>query len=125
MVRATACVLTAHGGPADANRAQQGRARRGDPDGSLFETTFERKLVTSEKYFQQLIFYIHNNPVHHGFVKQMSLYPWSSYETVLSDKPTKLKRSEVLEFYGGIENFILYQNQHQNFHEVNDFIIEY
>ena len=93
--------------------------------GSLFETTFERKLVSSEKYFQQLIFYIHNNPVHHGFVKQMGLYPWSSFETVISDKPTKLKRKEVIELYGDIENFILYHNQQQNFNEINDLIIEY
>jgi REP element-mobilizing transposase RayT len=107
------------------NAYTQAINKRHHRTGSLFETTFERKLVTSEKHLQQLIFYIHNNPVHHGFVKQMNLYPWTSYETLLSDKPTKLKRREVLEFYGGIENFILYQNQHQNFNEINDFIIEY
>ena len=78
-----------------------------------------------KKYFQQLIFYIHNNPVHHGFVKQMGLYPWSSFETVISDKPTKLKRKEVIELYGDKENFIFYHNQQQNFNEINDLIIEY
>jgi len=36
--------------------------------GSLFEKNFERKQITSESYFQKLIYYIHNNPVHHGFV---------------------------------------------------------
>lgn len=38
--------------------------------GSLFEKPFERKLVKSEKYFKNLIFYINNNAVHHGFVKK-------------------------------------------------------
>lgn len=107
------------------NAYTQAVNKRHNRTGSLFETTFERKLIASEKYFQKLIFYIHNNPVHHGFVKQMSLYPWSSYETVLSDKPTKLKREEVVELYGGLENYIFYHNQQQNLNEINDFIIEY
>lgn len=72
-----------------------------------------------------MIFYIHNNPVHHGFVKQMSLYPWSSYETVISDKPTKLKRKEVVELFGDLENFIFHHNQQQNLNEINNLIIEY
>ena len=58
------------------NAYTQAINKRHNRTGSLFETTFERKIVTNEKYLQQLIFYIHNNPVHHGFVKQMSLYPW-------------------------------------------------
>lgn len=107
------------------NAYTQAINKRHNRTGSLFETTFERKLVSSEKYFQQLIYYIHNNPVHHGFVKQMSLYPWSSYETVISDKPTKLRREEVVEIFGDVENFIFYHNQQQNINEINDLIIEY
>jgi REP element-mobilizing transposase RayT len=107
------------------NAYTQAINKRHNRTGSLFETTFERKLVSSDSYFQQLIFYIHNNPVHHGFVKQMSLYPWSSYETVISEKPTKLKRNEVVELFGDRENFIFYHNQQQNFNEITDLIIEY
>jgi putative transposase len=70
-------------------------------------------------------FYIYNNPVHHGFVKQMSLYPWSSYETVILDKPTKLKRKEVIELFGDLENFIFHHNQQQNLDAINNLIIEY
>ena len=65
---------------------------------SLFKKNFERKLVSSEKYFQQLIIYIHNNHVHHSFVKQMNLYPWSSYETMVSNKPTILKEKKSLPY---------------------------
>lgn len=107
------------------NAYTQAINKRHNRTGSLFETTFERKLVASEKYFQQLIFYIHNNPVHHGFLKQMSLYPWSSYETLISNKPTKLKRKDVIELFGDMENFIFYHNQQQNLNEINDLIIEY
>ncbi|MGL2986955.1 transposase [Flavobacterium sp. RSSA_27] len=107
------------------NAYTQAVNKRHNRTGSLFETTFERKLVSSEKYFQQLIFYIHNNPVHHGFVNQMSLYPWSSYETIISNKPTKLKRSEVIELFGDVENFLFYHNQQQNSNEIINLIIEY
>lgn len=92
--------------------------------GSLFEKNFERKLVTNEKYFQKLIFYIHNNPVHHGFVKQMNLYPWSSYDSVVSEKPTLLKREEVIYLFGSKEDFIDYHGQVQNTNAILDVIIE-
>jgi putative transposase len=106
------------------NAYTQAINKRHNRTGSLFETTFERKLVTSEAYFQKLIYYIHNNPVHHGFVNQMSLYPWSSYETVISSKPTKLKRDEVIEIFGDINNFIQYHEEQQNLNEINNFVIE-
>ncbi len=106
------------------NAYTQAVNKRHNRTGSLFETTFERKLVTSEAYFQQLIYYIHNNPVHHGFVTKMSLYPWSSYETIISEKPTKLKRIEVLDIFGGIEDYLYFHNQQQNLNEINNLIIE-
>lgn len=93
--------------------------------GSLFEKNYERKLVTDEKYFQQLIFYIHNNPVHHGFVKNINLYPWSSYESIISEKPTLIKRNEVIELYGDKENFIYYHNQEQATNEINELKIDF
>ncbi len=107
------------------NAYTQAINKRHNRTGSLFETTFERKLVTNEKYLQQLIFYIHNNPVHHGFVKQMSLYPWSSYDTVTSDKPTKLMRAEVIELFSDLENFVYFHNQQQSMNEISNLIIEY
>ena len=92
--------------------------------GALFEKPFERKQITSEKYLQNVIYYIHNNPVQHGFVKQMSLYPWSSFETIMTEKQTKLKRKEVIELYGTKEDFLDYHNVHQNLNEITKFIIE-
>jgi len=106
------------------NAYTQAINKRHNRTGSLFGRTFERKLVSSEIYFQQLIFYIHNNPVHHGFVEKMSFYPWSSYETILSNKPTRLKRNDVIALYGDAENFIFYHNQEQDLNEINSFIIE-
>jgi len=106
------------------NAYTQAINKRHHRTGSLFEKNFERKLVDSERYFQQLIYYIHNNPVRHGFVKQMSLYPWSSYESILSEKPTMLKRKEVLALFGDKENFVYYHNNQQNINDIIDLIIE-
>ena len=92
--------------------------------GSLFENTFERKLVSTENYFQKLIYYIHNNPVHHGFVKNLIEYPWSSYDTVLSQKQTKLKRNEVISVFDSIDNFIFYHTQTQILDDIAHLIIE-
>jgi REP element-mobilizing transposase RayT len=107
------------------NAYTQAINKRHNRTGSLFETTFERKIVADEKYLRKLIFYIHNNPVHHGFVKQMSLYPWSSYETVMSNKPTKLMRAEVIELYSDLENFVYFHDQQQSTNEISNLIIEY
>jgi putative transposase len=71
-----------------------------------------------------LLFYIHNNPVHHGFVDKIIEYPWSSYETVISEKQTKLKRDEVIAVYGNVENFIFYHNQNHILEEIASLIIE-
>ena len=60
----------------------------------------------------------------HGFVKQMSLYPWSSFDSVISEKPTKLKRKKIIDIYGSKDNFITYHNQEQNLNDVAAFIIE-
>ena len=107
------------------NAYTQAINKRHHRTGSLFEKNFQRKHVTTESYFRKLIFYIHNNPLHHGFVKQMSLYPWSSYESVVSEKPTMLNRTEVFDLYGTKEDFIYYHGQEQNTNEFLDVLIEY
>lgn len=92
--------------------------------GNLFEKPFQRREIESETYFQNLIYYIHNNPVAHGFVDKIKDYPWSSYHSIISNKPTKLKRKKVIEYYDDLENFIFYHNQNCNLDNINNLIIE-
>ncbi len=92
--------------------------------GGLFERPFERKIITSDVYLQNLIYYIHYNPVQHGFSKQINLYPWSSYDSIVSEKPTKLKRKEIHDLFGSKEDFILYHSTNQNLNEISKFIID-
>ena len=73
--------------------------------GSLFEHTFKRKPINKEAYLKQVILYIHNNPVHHGFCSHPVEYPWSSYLSCISMKPTKLRREAVMGWFDNEANF--------------------
>jgi REP element-mobilizing transposase RayT len=80
--------------------------------GSLFEGRFGRIEVTSKAYFANLVAYIHRNPQKHGFVEDFREYPYSSYSAILTTKPTRLKRADVLAWFGGQDAFqVLHQNE--------------
>ncbi|WP_139361650.1 hypothetical protein [Spirosoma sp. 209] len=74
--------------------------------GGLFEGPFHREWVDRDTYFSQLVFYIHSNPLKHGFVSDFTTYPHSSYQSHLSTKPTLLKRQFVLDWFGGHQSYI-------------------
>jgi len=88
--------------------------------GALFETPFERLRIESETYFKVLVMYIHNNPVKHGFCSHANEYPWSSYENCLSDKITKLKREQVLDWFGDKNLFRLMHSDFNLETDLND-----
>ncbi|MES2591369.1 MAG: hypothetical protein V4608_05760 [Bacteroidota bacterium] len=73
--------------------------------GSLFVKNFKRKQIITEEQLKKTLFYIHTNPVHHGFVEKITDWKYSSYHSMISDKVTQLKRNEVLDLFAGIENF--------------------
>lgn len=82
-----------------------------DRTGSLFTKQYERIRVDNKNYYTNLVVYIHNNPVKHGFTKYAIDYPWSSYLTVTSSRNTKLKREDVLNYFHDLDNF---KFMHQN-----------
>ncbi|MCI0521888.1 MAG: transposase, partial [Chloroflexi bacterium] len=71
--------------------------------GSLFQNRFGRHVVDSDAYFLTLIAYIHRNPEHHHFVQDFRDWPYSSYQTLLSPRPSRLSRDEVLAWFGSRE----------------------
>lgn len=78
--------------------------------GGLFETPFRRKKVTTNEYFTQLIYYIHFNPHKHGIIDDFREYPYSSYAAHLSNKATKLKREQVIQWFGDKEGYIRFHD---------------
>jgi hypothetical protein len=73
--------------------------------GSLFKPNFRRKPIDSREYFCRLIAYIHNNPVHHGFVKDLNNWPHSSWFAYLIDKETKINKEKGIKWFGGRDAF--------------------
>ncbi len=88
--------------------------------GALFERPFRRKWVDTKEYLKQLVLYIHHNPVHHGFCAHPLDYPWSSYATLISGKPTALRRADVMEWFGGVGNFKAIHDKKPDWNELND-----
>lgn len=74
--------------------------------GSLFQHPFGRVPITSHRHFWTVIAYIHQNPQKHKFVPDFRQWKWSSYGTMLSDKPTQLNRTAVLDWFGGPQRYV-------------------
>lgn len=85
------------------NSYSQAFNKENNRHGSLIESPFKRKLITSEEYLRQCIIYIHQNPNSEDFQN----YKYSSYKTILSNATTSLKRNEVIEMFEDRENFVI------------------
>jgi REP element-mobilizing transposase RayT len=81
--------------------------KRYERTGSLFEHTFRRNLVDDANYLKQVVLYIHNNPVHHGFCSHPAEYPWSSYLSCISLQPGQLKCKSVIGWFDNEADFKL------------------
>ena len=77
-----------------------------DRKGNLLHRPFKHIHVAKESQFTQTIIYINANAVKHNIVKDINDYKWSSYHTIISDCKTNLCREEILEWFGGREQFI-------------------
>ena len=75
--------------------------------GALIESPFKRKLISSEEYLINTIIYIHQNSQNHMITDDFTNYRFSSYQSILSNSKTLLKRNEVIELFDDRENFIL------------------
>lgn len=78
--------------------------------GALFQKNYDRKEVSCERYFINLIIYIHTNPIKHGFVENILDYPWTSYLLIKTEKVNFIKKREVVNYFDGIDNYIATHN---------------
>lgn len=92
--------------------------------GTLFQTPFKRSLVDNDDYFTKILYYIHANPQHHGLCRDFTKYSWSSYSGILSQKTSKLKREEVIDWFYGKAGFIDFHKQNQKLMEIEHLLIE-
>ena len=75
--------------------------------GALFIDYLRRTLISDEEYLRNIVLYIHQNPIHHKMCNKLENWRYSSYNSLLSEKPTLLEREEVINWFGDLENFIL------------------
>lgn len=73
--------------------------------GTLFQTPFKRALVESDEYFTGLIYYIHANPQQHGLIDDFRKWKWSSYNEMLSNRSGRLKKDEVMDWFGNKKHY--------------------
>lgn len=87
--------------------------------GTLFQTPFKRALVVEQEHLFHLIYYIHHNPKKHQLTHDFRIWRWSSFTSLLTEKPTLLKRKEVIKLFGSLEEF-------KNFHfrELDNFVFD-
>jgi REP element-mobilizing transposase RayT len=92
--------------------------------GSLFQKNFRRKLVNDDAYFSHLIYYIHANPERHKITDNFKEYAYSSYRRILIDKPTKLFKNDVIEWFGKKQDYINFHFDKHDDSLITDLIIE-
>ena len=95
-----------------------------DRMGSLFMRPLKRVKIDTDIYLKEIIFYIHHNPVHHEINKNFKTYKWSSYQTILSNKPTKISRKQVIDLFDDIENFIYCHKINNNLDNIKNLTVE-
>lgn len=76
-----------------------------DRSGSLFQKHLKRKEVNTEEYLRQVIVYVHLNPSSHRVTSNFEDFPYSSYSSIISLKPTLLKQNEVITIFEDVNNF--------------------
>ena len=73
--------------------------------GSLFAENLKRIEISNEEYLTNMIRYIHFNPVLHGFARRASEWRYSSYWVYFSNNRSLLERTEVYQWFGGVDEF--------------------
>lgn len=82
------------------------------------------KELMNEDYLKYMVYYIHNNPIHHKFTKDLTEYQWTSFSSILSEKQTHIERMEVLSWFEDKENFEFFHHQDHNMDRFSSYLID-
>lgn len=74
--------------------------------GSLFQGRYKVVEINNDAYFTRMITYIHENPIKAGLATKIEDYKFSSYPAYVSGKPSLVNVVEVLNWFGGLNEFI-------------------
>lgn len=96
--------------------------KKNEVNGTLFERRFKRKRITNAVHLKNVVLYIHNNPVHHGFCQHPLEYPWTSYLSAISLKQTKLQRNEIIGWFNNKGDFETEHGKELNLKEIEKYL---
>jgi putative transposase len=85
--------------------------------GSVFQKRFKRIELHTLSAILNRICYVHHNPLHHGSSHHYDGWHYSSYNAYISDKPTKICRTEGLLLFNNQASISFFQIYHNLFHE--------
>jgi REP element-mobilizing transposase RayT len=88
-----------------------------DRIGSLFQKPYRRKCADTQAYLAGAVRYIHRNPERHGFVADFRTWPWSSYHLLVNAQESALRRDQVMQWFGGVDNFLAMHLERSNLSE--------
>jgi putative transposase len=74
----------------------------------LFMRPYKRLQIDSTEYLCWCLWYIHHNPTHHNYTKDWMNWTYSSYKAYISNHPTVINKTFLIELFGGLEEFINY-----------------
>ena len=96
-----------------------------DRRGSLFQKNFKSKNINREDYLVKIIYYLHINPVHHNISNNFENYKYSSYISIISNKPTKVSRDKVVDLFGDKEKFIeFHRMRYEEMNNISSYFLE-
>lgn len=75
----------------------------------------QAELLEEPETMRNKVINLHQKVLHQNLVLQIQQWKYSSYNAILSEKPTKIKREELLKWFGGINEF---KHQHQITEEI-------
>jgi REP element-mobilizing transposase RayT len=116
--------------------------RRFNRTGNLFQRSFKRVQIEKDNQFTQTIIYIHANPLKHKITNDFTVYPWSSYGSIIAQSevsPLAKERGsakgdtsfvgpaaakELVDWFGNTDRFIRDHKELSQFYRDVDSYIE-
>lgn len=89
--------------------------------GSLFRKSYKYKKVGDKLYLKQLVLYIHNNAVHHGFCNQLTDWSYSSFQEYMDDEHGLVDKKEIYKLFKGRKNLIRHHQRWKNPFKLDEF----
>ena len=75
-------------------------------NGSVFQAKYKKDEIADDSHFTNVIAYIHLNPVKAGLCHRPEDWKYSSYNALLGNSKTKVRRQEVIEWFGSRKSFV-------------------